>query len=148
MTDRDALVRAICENPDDDVLRLAYADFLEEDGDPARADFVRTQVEYAQTPPGSPVYPFVHWRSLQFERQYTTALRADGTLATWGNYFSGSGNATIPPDVLNVAQIAARGDHGLPGGWPQPHRYVRSQARGLLRIPGRLPAHQDARTGL
>ena len=77
MTDRDALLRAICENPDDDVLRLAYADFLEEDGDPARADFVRTQVEYAQTPPGSPVYPFVLWRNLQFERQYTTALRAE-----------------------------------------------------------------------
>src|SRR5205814_10298002 len=42
---------------------------------------------------------------------HSTALRADGTLATWGSYYSGT--ATIPPDVANVAQIAARGDHDV-----------------------------------
>ena len=35
MTDREALYRAILANPDDDTLRLIYADALEEEGDPA-----------------------------------------------------------------------------------------------------------------
>jgi uncharacterized protein (TIGR02996 family) len=39
----DGLVRAICESPDDDQLRLVYADWLDEHGDPARAEFVRLQ---------------------------------------------------------------------------------------------------------
>jgi uncharacterized protein (TIGR02996 family) len=33
MHDRDALVRAIIENPDDDAPRLIYADWLNEHGD-------------------------------------------------------------------------------------------------------------------
>ena len=37
MTDREALYRAILENPDDDTLRLIYADALEEEGDSQRA---------------------------------------------------------------------------------------------------------------
>ncbi len=54
MTDHDALVRAICEHPDDDTPRLIFADFLEESGEPARAAFVRAQVELARTPPWEP----------------------------------------------------------------------------------------------
>lgn len=45
MTDRDALYRAVLDNPDDDTLRLVYADAVEESGDPRRAAFVRTRVE-------------------------------------------------------------------------------------------------------
>jgi hypothetical protein len=40
-----------------------------------------------------------------------TALRADGTLATWGSTYVF--NATIPPDVRNIALIATRGDVDL-----------------------------------
>jgi uncharacterized protein (TIGR02996 family) len=47
MTDRDALLRAIIENPADDAPRLVYADWLDEHGDPARAEFIRLQVELA-----------------------------------------------------------------------------------------------------
>ena len=36
----EAFLRAITANPDDDVLRLVYADWLEEQGDP-RAEFLR-----------------------------------------------------------------------------------------------------------
>ena len=48
MNDRDALLHAIGEHPEEDTPRLMYADWLEENGDPDRADFVRNQVELAR----------------------------------------------------------------------------------------------------
>lgn len=44
----DALYRAICEYPDEDTPRLAFADLIEEEGDGLRAAFIRTQVELAR----------------------------------------------------------------------------------------------------
>ena len=58
MNDRDALLRAIGEQPEEDTPRLMYADWLEENGDPERADFVRNQVELARAGPGE-IYPCV-----------------------------------------------------------------------------------------
>ncbi len=43
----NALYRAICAEPDEDTPRLAYADLIEEEGDAARAHFIRTQVALA-----------------------------------------------------------------------------------------------------
>jgi uncharacterized protein (TIGR02996 family) len=54
MTDLEALYRAVLEDPDDDTLRLVYADALEEEGDGRRAAFVRAQVELARTPEYDP----------------------------------------------------------------------------------------------
>src|SRR5262245_24769350 len=49
MSDRAALYAAVCANPDDDAVRLVYADWLEEHGaDPERAAFIRTQVAFAR----------------------------------------------------------------------------------------------------
>jgi uncharacterized protein (TIGR02996 family) len=45
MTDREALYRAILENPAEDTPRLAYADKLEEDGEAKYAEFIRLQIE-------------------------------------------------------------------------------------------------------
>ena len=45
MSDHDALLRAIGEQPEEDTPRLMYADWLEEQGESDRADFVRNQVE-------------------------------------------------------------------------------------------------------
>lgn len=45
MTERDALVRAVCTAPDDDLPRLVFADWCEENGEPERAEFIRTQIE-------------------------------------------------------------------------------------------------------
>ena len=47
MLDADAFLRMIVANPDDHVPRLVFADFLEENGDPARAEFIRVQCELA-----------------------------------------------------------------------------------------------------
>ncbi|HYT89745.1 MAG TPA: TIGR02996 domain-containing protein, partial [Gemmataceae bacterium] len=51
MTDVDALLQAIHDNPDEDGPRLAYSDWLEEHGDAAdriRAEFIRLQCELAR----------------------------------------------------------------------------------------------------
>ena len=50
----DAFLEAILQDPDDDTPRLVYADWLEEHGDPARAEFIRVQcsLSTAQLPDG------------------------------------------------------------------------------------------------
>ena len=40
----EPFLRAICEAPDDDAPRLVFADFLDETGEPERAEFIRLQV--------------------------------------------------------------------------------------------------------
>jgi len=44
MTDHDALLAAIRDNPDEDTPRLVYADWLDENDQPARAEFIRKQI--------------------------------------------------------------------------------------------------------
>ncbi|MBP3959686.1 TIGR02996 domain-containing protein [Gemmata sp. G18] len=46
----DALYRAICAHPDEDTPRLAFADLIEENGEPRRAAFIRTQITLARLP--------------------------------------------------------------------------------------------------
>jgi uncharacterized protein (TIGR02996 family) len=48
MTTADALLAAVIASPDDDLPRLVYADWLDEHGEPERAEFVRAQVELEQ----------------------------------------------------------------------------------------------------
>src|SRR5690348_891572 len=51
MNTADALLRDICENPDDDTPRLVLADWLEEHGQPERAELIRVQCESARLSP-------------------------------------------------------------------------------------------------
>lgn len=51
MTEREAMVRAVCEQPGEDTVRLAFADWCDEHGEPERAEFVRVQVELARIGP-------------------------------------------------------------------------------------------------
>ncbi len=57
MGDGPALLQTVLTNPADDAPRLIYADWLEEHGDPDRADFIRLQIRRpadcpTQLPPG------------------------------------------------------------------------------------------------
>src|SRR5262245_35873201 len=45
MREGEALLRAVCAAPEDDAVRLVYADWLDDNGDPERAEFIRTQIE-------------------------------------------------------------------------------------------------------
>ena len=44
--ERAALVRAVCQAPEDDTVRLAFADWLEENGEEERAEFVRAMIAH------------------------------------------------------------------------------------------------------
>ena len=48
MSERDALMRNIVENPDEDAPRLVFADWCQENGDEDRAEFIRVQIERAR----------------------------------------------------------------------------------------------------
>lgn len=48
MTDREALMKAILTDPADDTARLVYADWLQEHGEDARAEFIRVQCRLAR----------------------------------------------------------------------------------------------------
>jgi uncharacterized protein (TIGR02996 family) len=49
----DAFIRAVIANPADDAPRLIYADWLEENGRPERAEFIRLQCLGVRLSPGS-----------------------------------------------------------------------------------------------
>jgi len=67
----EGFVRAILADPDDDTHRLVYADWLEENGQPERAEFIRLQVERARRPPHDPT----RWRPGERERALEPAQR-------------------------------------------------------------------------
>jgi uncharacterized protein (TIGR02996 family) len=48
MSPDNPFIRALLAQPDDDTLRLAMADWFDENEDPARAEFIRVQVELAR----------------------------------------------------------------------------------------------------
>jgi uncharacterized protein (TIGR02996 family) len=67
--DHPDFLAAILANPDDDSLRLIFADWLEERGDP-RGEFIRVQIELARQEAAEPFgYPFVLGRLDRQRRQ-------------------------------------------------------------------------------
>jgi uncharacterized protein (TIGR02996 family) len=50
MSTETALLRTIRDMPDEDTPRLVYADYLDEEGNSARAEFIRVQIERANLP--------------------------------------------------------------------------------------------------
>lgn len=77
MSDGDALLRAILDDPDDDAPRLVYADWLDEQGNSPRATFIRVQIELARLTADDPARD----RLVQTER---TLWRANRT--AWTNW--------------------------------------------------------------
>lgn len=51
MTDREALLAAVLQSPDDDTPRLMFADWCEENGETERAEFIRVQIEASRCVP-------------------------------------------------------------------------------------------------
>jgi uncharacterized protein (TIGR02996 family) len=85
MSDRLGLMRAIHEQPEDDLPRLAYADWLEEQDDPAHAEFVRVEVALSRVRRGSPEYRALFNRELELIRAHKDAWF--GTFRSgWGGY--------------------------------------------------------------
>jgi uncharacterized protein (TIGR02996 family) len=60
MSDEAALLAAIVAHADEDTPRLAFADWLDENGDPDRAEFIRSQCRFAAASATQPDYPEVY----------------------------------------------------------------------------------------
>ena len=83
----EPFLHAICANPEDDVARLVYADWLDDHGDPDRAGFIRLQVAISSSPGGvdeghtrAEVLRKKNWDSWRSELPKLSGI-------TWGSYF-------------------------------------------------------------
>jgi len=91
-TTADALLAAICAEPDDDGPRLAYSDWLEEHGDVARAEFIRAGCRRARLEPWHADWSMLAWRErvllARHERSWRAELpKIEGV--TWGSFERG-----------------------------------------------------------
>ena len=89
MSDRDALLAAIRQAPRDDAPRLIYADWLDEHGDPDRAEFIRLQIEI--DPFRRPDTDLDRWRRAVVDRHPDDPAPAD-----------------FPPELHRYAELARR----------------------------------------
>ena len=67
MSERAAFIRAICERPACDTARLVYADWLQENGDDARAAYIRWMIANRYVSP-IPRVSFRQWFGLWWRR--------------------------------------------------------------------------------
>jgi uncharacterized protein (TIGR02996 family) len=75
MTDRNALFQAILHAPDDDAPRLVFADWLDENCEAERAEFIRVQCRLARLPFYDPNFPDLAARSDELTIRYRRAWR-------------------------------------------------------------------------
>jgi uncharacterized protein (TIGR02996 family) len=126
--DRTALLHFIRAHPEDDAPRLVYADYLEENGDPDRACFIRLSCKAARLPPDS-----AERARIEVE---TKRLTETNFYAWWGayHYFSNGAHfdrglpvvcihkSKLPdlmpeiaerhPEIIGIKIPAMRGDAG------------------------------------
>src|SRR5688572_7761584 len=87
----EPFLRAICEVPDDDAPRLVFADWLDEHGDPDRAEFIRLHIHLARDPDAPGIEQRCeelfarHWSRWVVELPDTALLWAEMP-SPWGSY--------------------------------------------------------------
>src|SRR5437016_4037405 len=80
MSGDESFLQAIVEDPDDDGLRLVFADWLEERGDP-RGEFIRLQCELARLPKSDQRRAPLEARAAELLEQHEEAWL--GPLRSW-----------------------------------------------------------------
>lgn len=109
MTVDEALLRAISEHPEEDTPRLMYADWLDENGESERAEFVRVQVELDRMDVSDPARrPWVA-RHVQFLIEHVPAWKSQlPQLAgiEWGDFNRGLVEEVQARDEKAVIQHA------------------------------------------
>src|SRR5262245_27193116 len=78
-----SFLAAIREAPDDDVPRLVFADWLEDTGEPDRAEFVRAQVEAVHLPDHDPRRDALERRARELRQAHASRWLADLPLWAW-----------------------------------------------------------------
>ncbi|MCI0701308.1 MAG: TIGR02996 domain-containing protein [Planctomycetia bacterium] len=89
-SDGEALFRAICENPADDTARLVYADWLQENGQVERADFIRLQCEAWSLCPAYPTITEARTAASRLLKEYGDLWHAELPVVpgvTWSDLF-------------------------------------------------------------
>jgi uncharacterized protein (TIGR02996 family) len=81
MAHNEAFLKAILADPEDDTVRLIYADWLEEYGELDRAEFIRLQCEAARLPPSD--------RRKEELNTRAQALLTDANWSAWGGMLRG-----------------------------------------------------------
>jgi uncharacterized protein (TIGR02996 family) len=77
VTHDEALRQAIIEDPDDDLRRFVYADWVEEQGQPERAEFIRVQCQLARWPEGDlGRWNYAQWLDEHAQPEQAESLRA------------------------------------------------------------------------
>ena len=90
MADHQPFLQAILANPNDDAPRLIYADWLEEQGDTARAEFIRVQCELATMPKEHPDRKLLVQRELELrKRKHNPWMRQARKNLTGGEFARG-----------------------------------------------------------
>src|SRR5438445_9770268 len=87
-----ALFRAILEEPWDDTHRLVYADWLEENGQPERGQFIRAQVERARLAEDDPRYKALLRQEKRLTKGHKATWKAELPRlggVTWGDFERG-----------------------------------------------------------
>lgn len=74
----EPFIRSIAGTLDDDTPRLIYADWLEDHGDPERAEFIRVQCEFARLGKDDPRRGPLHERQAQLLAEHRTAWLPPG----------------------------------------------------------------------
>jgi uncharacterized protein (TIGR02996 family) len=109
MASEDSFLRAIIDAPDDDGVRLVYADWLDEHGHPARAEFIRLQCELATVPEGDPRRRKMKAREEALlkahEEAWTAPLRAFASDCKFSGGLVTEITATIPALVEHGEQL-------------------------------------------
>jgi uncharacterized protein (TIGR02996 family) len=91
-----AFVQAILENPADETLRLIFSDWLEENGDPARAEVIRVECHLDRLLTASP-------------NRHALVFRARQLLCTSGGLFRYEGNLSEGVEADDQHLVGAHG---------------------------------------
>lgn len=109
----ELLLAAICAHPDDDLPRLVYADYCEENGESAYAAFVREQITQNRLPPWHRTNILAQWHPQKGEwastfRHHLPDLT--GTPAVWGKnpWRRGLAGSVSLPSLAMWEEVEAR----------------------------------------
>jgi uncharacterized protein (TIGR02996 family) len=122
MSSAEAFLRAILDDPDDDVVRLVFADWLDEHDDP-RGEFIRAQVQAAALPDGDPRRAELEARANELLRRHHDQW--DQPLLDAAGYDPRAGG------LLGMLGTIAR---LFRAPWPKPPLYLRDYRRGFVEV--------------
>lgn len=119
MTNEQALLLAIRADPDDELARLALADWLDDNGDPPRAEFVRVQCQLARGGDGPLATQKLRDREKQLLKDHSRRWLgpfADTNPPVW-RFERGTAVFFLPAAELLTKETLARAAEWFPRAW-------------------------------